>query len=150
MAYLTRIGYKNARSNASLKMRLPRPKTRKKRTFTRLARRLVIVYQRLRLLSHLIRGLPFGEYRSRMDLTLAASLIRNDVKIALFNLLYPTELGDLFGLILVLTSSSVLGSLALTTAWKDMTEKTPIRDSVCLVVLGTLARRLWGLGRSPP
>ena len=40
MTYRTYIGCKNARSNAP-SPRLPRPKTRKKRTFTRLAHRLI-------------------------------------------------------------------------------------------------------------
>lgn len=45
------------------------------------------------------------EYRSRIDLTLAASLILNEVKIAL--LILPTLLGLRFALFLAFTSSSV-------------------------------------------
>lgn len=83
-----------------------------------------------------------------MDLTLAASLIRSEVRSALFSL--PTELADLFALFLVLTSSSVLGSLALTTAWNDITEKIFIRERICLVLLLTQARSVCGLGRWLP
>ena len=80
---------------------------------------------------------PFPAYRSLIDLTLAASLILSDVSSALFS--FPTELADLFALFLVLTSSSVLGSLALTTAWNDITEKMFILERVCLVLLETQA-----------
>ena len=77
-------------------------------------------------------GDPLFEYRSLMDFTLAASIIRSDLRSALFSL--PTELPDLFALFLVLTSSSVLGSVALTTALDDITEKMLIRERICLVL----------------
>ena len=80
---------------------------------------------------------PLPEYRSLIDLTLAASLILSEVSSALFSL--PTELADLFALFLVFTSSSVLGSLALTTAWNDITEKMFILVRICLVLLQTQA-----------
>ena len=73
-----------------------------------------------------------------MDLTLAASLILSDVSKALFSL--PTELADLFALFLVFTSASVLGSLALTTAWNDITEKIFSLERICFVFLETQAR----------
>lgn len=84
---------------------------------------------------------PFPpEYRSLIDLTVAASLILNEVSSALFSL--PTELADRLALFLVFTSSSVLGSLALTTAWKDITEKMFNLERVCLVLLETQASKV--------
>ena len=74
-------------------------------------------------------------------------LVQSDVRSALFRL--PTQLPDLFALFLVLTSSSVLGYLALTTAWNDITEKMFIRERTCLVLLLTQTSSVCGFGSWP-